>query len=181
MIHVYDTEFLDDGRSLSLISIGIAAEDGREYHAVLADAPWERVVAHDWLRENVVPLLPGGMDPETGRWSLDAGDPRVRSRSRIAREVEEFLLSQGEPELWADYGAYDHVALCGLYGAMVDLPRGIPMFTRELRQEAASRGLEVPEMTAGAHDALEDARHVLRVLRAWGVASGEGTRTPPGA
>ena len=30
MRYFYDTEFIDDGRTIELISIGIAAEDGRD-------------------------------------------------------------------------------------------------------------------------------------------------------
>ena len=30
----YDTEFIDNGRTIELISIGVAAEDGREYYAI---------------------------------------------------------------------------------------------------------------------------------------------------
>ena len=31
----YDTEFLEDGKTIDLISIGMVAEDGREYYAVV--------------------------------------------------------------------------------------------------------------------------------------------------
>src|SRR4051812_11038169 len=34
MKYFYDTEFLEDGQTIELISIGIVAEDGREYYAV---------------------------------------------------------------------------------------------------------------------------------------------------
>ena len=54
----YDCEFLDDGSSISLISIGMVAEDGREYYAVNSDAPWDRIKQHDWLVRNVLPPLP---------------------------------------------------------------------------------------------------------------------------
>ena len=30
MRYFYDTEFIDDGRTIDLISIGVAAEDGRD-------------------------------------------------------------------------------------------------------------------------------------------------------
>jgi 3' exoribonuclease, RNase T-like len=33
----YDTEFIEDGRTIDLISIGMVAEDGREYYAVNRD------------------------------------------------------------------------------------------------------------------------------------------------
>lgn len=32
------------------------------------------------------------------------------------------------------YSAYDHVALCWLFGKMIDLPNGFPMYTRDLKQ-----------------------------------------------
>ena len=33
----YDTEFLDDGKTIDLISIGMVAEDGRELYAVSSE------------------------------------------------------------------------------------------------------------------------------------------------
>jgi len=56
----YDTEFIENGKTIDLISIGIVTEDGREYYAVNSgiesgDALHERISAHDWLMRNVVP------------------------------------------------------------------------------------------------------------------------------
>jgi len=34
MRYWYDTEFIEDGSTIDLISIGIVAEDGREYYAI---------------------------------------------------------------------------------------------------------------------------------------------------
>lgn len=58
MRYWYDTEFHEDGHTVDLISIGIVAEDGREYYAVNHDADWDRVKKNEWLCENVVPHLP---------------------------------------------------------------------------------------------------------------------------
>ena len=46
----------------------------------------------------------------------------------------------GEVELWAWIAAYDHVALCQLWGPMTALPRALPRFTRELRQRWEDAG-----------------------------------------
>ena len=54
----------------------------------------------------------------------------------VAREVRCFILAAPDPELWAWCGAYDHVALCQLWGRMIDLPKGVPMWTNDLKQEA---------------------------------------------
>jgi hypothetical protein len=179
--YFYDTEFLDSGRVVDLISIGIVAEDGREYYAI-SDActrdyrPWHqrwlnredslenRIRRNPWLMKNVVPSLPklyGDARLHTP-WLFDYTAEQVKPRNVIATEVRDFLLADGWPELWADHGAYDHVALCQLWGAMVDLPPGIPMYTNDLMQEARRLGLawkDLPPQPEGQHNALDDARH----------------------
>lgn len=165
-VYAYDTEFLEDGATIELISIGIVCEDGREYYAVNVNADWDRIRDSDWLVSNVLPSLPF-TDPDDELSDLDRTNVAVKPLWVIANEVREFLLAADPPELCADYGAYDHVALCQLWGRMIDLPEGLPMWTYDLQQEAASRGLEIPKQESGQHNALEDARHVMRVLREW--------------
>ena len=162
----YDTEFLENGHTIELISIGMVAQDGREYYAVNADMPQGSVWDHPWLRENVWPQLPRIDDRPYG---LDYEHPDVRGRDQIALEVRAFLLADDRtPELWADYAGYDHVALCQLWGTMADLPQGLPMFTHELQQEIEKMpaGDPGPQQTSGAHHALADARHA-RELGRW--------------
>jgi hypothetical protein len=161
--YFYDTEFIEDGRTIELISIGMVAEDGREYYAVSTEFDAER--AGSWVRANVLPKLP---PPASPLW---------RSRKQIRLDLEEFLgVSDGgasEPiELWAWVAAYDHVALCQLWGTMPALPPAIPRFTRELRQLWEDRGSpRLPPRARDAHDALVDARDQLRRFRL--ITSGE--------
>lgn len=148
MKYFYDTEFLEDGKTIELISIGIVAEDGREYYAVNADADWQRIRADEWLMHNVVRHLPF------------SGDDEWKPKARIRDEVSAFLVGDGV-ELWADYAAYDHVALAQLFGRMIDLPSHVPMFTNDFQQRFRTLGSpELPEQTDGVHDALADARHL---------------------
>lgn len=169
--YFYDCEFLEDGLTVDLISIGIVAEDGRELYLVNRDAPWRRIKKHGWLMANVVPKLPqphgDWINHMPKRWLIDFNDPAVRSKRVIADEVYRFLVGGDVPgsrpgvELWADYSAYDHVSLCQLFGPMIDLPGGIPMFTNDLQQELRRLGgPPQPEQAAGLHNALEDARHL---------------------
>ncbi len=146
----YDTEFIEDGRTIDLVSIGVVAEDGREFYAVSTEFDPDR--AGEWVRANVLPKLPS---PSSSAWL---------SRRRIREDLLAFLLEGGgEIELWAWVGAYDHVVLCQLWGPMTALPRQIPRFTRELRQEWEASGRPaLPSAPADAHDALSDARHNLR-------------------
>ncbi|HEX2810472.1 MAG TPA: hypothetical protein VHN80_30280 [Kineosporiaceae bacterium] len=159
----YDTEFLEDGRTIELISIGMVADDGRELYLVNRDAPWDRVRDHPWLMANVVPLLPqpAGGDPVA---LVNAADPVVQPRRAIAAGVGEFVRATPDPELWAWYAAYDHVALCQLFGRMVDLPDGIPRWTNDLQQAIRAAGSPVlPPAPDDAHHALADARFVRLV------------------
>ncbi len=169
----YDTEFIEDGRTVDLISIGMVAEDGRELYCVAeeieADPLYTRIGRHRWLMQNVIPHLPlRERDPieqpraqYAGRFHLDPGDNRIMPRRMIRNSVREFLAESrrdGPLELWASYGAYDHVALAQLFGPMVNLPEGVPMFTHDLQQFAAGRELIGQEGTE--HDALADARWI---------------------
>ena len=97
-------------------------ETGREFYAVSTEFDPDKAIP--WVRRNVLDQLP---PPADKAW---------RSRERIRDDLLSFLTGPGEEiELWAWFAAYDHVALCQLWGAMPALPRPIPRFTRELRQE----------------------------------------------
>lgn len=51
----YDTEFIEDGKTIDLISIGIVAEDGREYYAQNVECDFKK--GSDWVWRNVYPSL----------------------------------------------------------------------------------------------------------------------------
>lgn len=146
MRYFYDSEFIEDGLTIDLISIGVVAEDGREFYAVSTEFDANR--AGRWVRANVLPKLPA---PSDGAW---------RSRLRLREDLLAFLVAgEGDVELWAWIAAYDHVALCQLWGAMTALPRPLPRFTRELRQRWEDAGRPpLPPPSSDAHDALADAR-----------------------
>ncbi|MGL5060915.1 MAG: hypothetical protein ACRC62_13145 [Microcoleus sp.] len=62
MKYWFDTEFIEDGRTIDLISIGIVAEDDREYYAINYDCDFSK--ASDWVRENVLSKLPAKPSPQ---------------------------------------------------------------------------------------------------------------------
>ncbi|AJA43363.1 Rnase H [Mycobacterium phage Sbash] len=186
-IYAYDTEFLEDGHTIELISIGIVCEDGRDYYAVNSDTPMDRIKKpeNEWLIRNVLPHLPMAhrkiLDeyvahpqssypkPSISLVDLDRTDTCVKPKWVIANEVREFLLAVDPPELWANYAAYDHVVLAQLWGRMISLPKGLPMFTHDLQQLLETMPeFEKPSQVGTEHNALEDARYVMKVLRAAG-------------
>jgi hypothetical protein len=152
--YFYDCEFIEDGQTIELVSIGVIAQDGREFYAVSTE--FDPARASGWVRSHVLNKLPAPADPA---W---------RSRAAIRDELYAFLTAPGVPvELWAWFAAYDHVALCQLWGAMPALPRPIPRFTRELRQRWDDLGQPaLPPKPDGTHDALVDARYNLARWRA---------------
>ena len=145
----YDTEFIEGpGREIQLVSLGVVREDGgAQYYAVSTE--FDPAAAGEWVRRNVLDQLPS---PAAKVW---------RSRAQIRADLERLLLGDAEPpELWAWYGAYDHVVLCQLWGTMPQLPRRMPRFTRDLRQLWEEVGCPaLPEQRSGQHDALADAQH----------------------
>lgn len=157
MKYFFDTEFYENGELIKPISVGIVAEDGREYYA---EWSWARNMARQspWLRENVLPGLQG----------------YEKTRDVIATEIIHFVGER--PEFWAYYCSYDWIVLCQLYGRMIDLPDGWPMYCRDLMQELARLkecGLTVPlpfQDPGTKHNALDDARWNRDLFRAFGLA-----------
>jgi hypothetical protein len=145
----YDCEFIENGRTIDLVSIGVVDETGREFYAISSEFDPSAAIA--WVQRNVLDKLPSPADPA---W---------RSRTRIRDELLAFLTEPAGPvELWAWMAAYDHVVLAQLWGDMRALPRGIPRFTHELRQRWEDAGSPaLPSIPPDQHDALVDARHNL--------------------
>jgi hypothetical protein len=163
--YFYDCEFIEDGRTIELVSIGVIAQDGREFYAVSTDFDPES--AGQWVRRNVLGKLPSPSDPS---W---------RSRSKIRDDLFEFLMAPRLPiELWAWYAAYDHVVLGQLWGAMPAMPREVPKLTKEIRQHWEVAGCPpIPEPGRDRHNALADARlGYARWLAADAVLNGSASQ-----
>ena len=162
MEYFLDTEFIEDGKTIDLISIGIVAEDGRELYAINKECDFSK--ASWWVVENV--LQPMGLD-HSG-FNKNPGDPSVspsyrnsclaaHPKGEIACLVKEFV--RDSPEFWAYYAGYDWVAVCQLFGTMMDLPEGFPTYCRDIKQECDRLGnTPLPKQAEGEHNALADAR-----------------------
>lgn len=139
MRYFFDTEFIEDGRTIDLISIGVVSEDGRSLYFESGDCDLSR--ASDWVKQNVIPHLRQTWTP----------------RSVIASAVSEFMGEK--PEIWAYYADYDWIALCQLYGTMMQLPKGWPMYCRDIKQLCDMLGNPpLPDQVGTAHNALDDAK-----------------------
>lgn len=147
-----DTEFIDDGKTVELLSIGVVSEDGPTFYAELAEA--DTSGASDWVRENVLPHLRGA--------------EAQLSRRDLADGLRDFV-GHDRPEFWSWCSAYDWLAICQLYGTMMDKPDGWPSYCCDLQQELDRHGIddsELPPNQGTAHDALADA-HWHRDIHRW--------------
>jgi hypothetical protein len=181
MKYFLDTEFVETGVLIDLISIGLVSEDNRRYYAVSTEFNLRRAKAHPFVSAHVLPLLPK-------RYPDYADSPRIqgeaeywKARMQIKTDILAFVGQDKSPEFWADYGAYDWVAFCQCFGTMMDLPGHFPMYCRELQQFAAdhaprdAEGYLLPEyLTEWAvtpegsrpHHALDDA---IETKRQWEI------------
>lgn len=141
MRYFFDTEFIEDGKTIDLMSIGIVAEDGRTFYYQSKDCDHSR--AGWWIRKNVIRKL------EAGRWLTN---------ELICDELIKFI-GDDRPEFWAYYGSYDWVALCQLFGRMMDLPENFPKYVNDLKQLTENNlpRVELPVQTTPQHHALNDA------------------------
>lgn len=204
MKYFFDTEFLEGKQRLrktflealfatkiyteptiDLISIGIVAEDGREYYAISKEfnlnEAWNRFdlkyntgsgdannlppTKVYWLRQNVLKPIFKDLWFEKGHLqnlhniSNDftfSNFKRLiklygKSNQQIAKEVEQFckpnetkainagidaIIGNIDPntEFYGYYSDYDWVVFCWLFGKMMDLPKGFPMYCKDLKQ-----------------------------------------------
>lgn len=161
MRYWFDTEFIEDGKTIDLVSIGIIDEDGREFYAESLDADLSR--AGEWVKENVIARLwsQQANKCDANIWTRDGGKGGLLSRRSIASEIVAFCDPEryGKPEFWAYYADYDWVVLCQLFGTMTNLPKGWPMYCRDIKQECDRLGNpKLPTQDKGEHHALADAR-----------------------
>jgi len=143
MKYFIDTEFIESPCSIDLISIGIKCEDGRTFYAISTDFDLSK--ASNWVKKNVISLLP---EPELCNFWMP--------KKQIPTEILHFI-GNNVPEFWGYYAAYDWVVFCWLFGCMIDLPKGWPMYCHDLKQLADEIGNPKFMNPVVEHDALIDA------------------------
>jgi len=173
-----DTEFIETPGHIELISIGIVCEDGREYYAVNTDADISK--ASDWVKKNALERMP--------EYCKEYGDLRAYRYSKgdkalmpippqdpksIADIKKELLQWCGQNnnvpekcEFYGYYADYDWVVFCWIFGTMMDLPSGFPMYCRDLKRMLDSNPFLYNEKwkqencpdPEGEHNAMVDAK-----------------------
>jgi len=136
-----DTEFIATPYSIDLISIGLVAEDGREFYAESSEVDWSK--ASLWTLENVRPQLDG----------------KGMRRVEIGYALRDFTDGDEHPVFWGYFPAHDWVAFTWLFGHMDELPFHYPQLCLDIKQWAIELGdPELPHQVGTRHHALHDAR-----------------------
>jgi hypothetical protein len=150
---VYDTEFIDDGFTITPLSIAMRRTDGSDALYAINDSleVMARAADSTWLREHVLRWLPLEIDLQadtaTGRisahvqWDEEHPDYEwVCPADAMADLVEDYVLARPDPQLWAYFGSFDHVFYSQLFGPMVEIPDGMPIYTLDIKQLAVDLG-----------------------------------------
>lgn len=140
---------------------------------------------HYWLRDNVLRPIYANTVNGDNRNFMDFSYSTMKnilrrigkSNKQIAKEIKHFIANRGisadkeqwildydskNTQLYGYYSAYDHVVFCWLFGKMIDLPKGYPMYTIDLKQMKDSIGEKLSDhpsypTNSRKHDALRDA------------------------
>jgi hypothetical protein len=136
-----DTEFIERPCTIDLISVGLVAEDGREFYAESSEVEWSK--ASQWTLRTVRPQLEGiGM-----------------ARELIGYAVRRFIDADKHPVFWGYFPAYDWVVFSWLFGGMDERPFRFPHLCLDIKQWAIELGdPELPRQVGPRHHALSDAR-----------------------
>lgn len=161
MKYFLDTEFIEYPCTIDLISIGIVAEDGREFYAVSNQFDMRK--ASQWVKDNVI----ANLDRPNPHAVSISGLGRVivhdkeawYTKDEIRKGILEFI-GQDKPSFWGYYADYDWVVFCWLFGTMMELPKGFPKYCNDIKQLCNSLGNpQLPKMEGVDHNALDDAKH----------------------
>ncbi len=184
-----DTKFIEDGKTIDLVSIGIISEDNREFYYISDE--FDPTKADQWVVDNILSKLtvaPYGLSMankvkwynffhRTNHWvppTLNTVYPYCSSKERqdamrwisrdsIAQRLLCFIGDDASPEFWGAWSAYDWVILCQLYGKMINIPIHFPYYCNDIIQWCYQLGLTrevLPPSPDNEHNSLDDARWV---------------------
>lgn len=156
MKYFIDTEFIEGfhkplfGKKrhfIDLISIGIYCEDGRQLHLLSNEYNYND--ASDWLKQNVLTPLYTQLVHGDQRNQMGVSNFHKHkgvSNTAILTSLFDFFYcwrdqhfwrvnDSAKPEIYGYYSDYDWVLFCSLFGQMIDLPKGFPMYCIDLKQK----------------------------------------------
>lgn len=136
----FDTEFTGLHQFTTLISIGLVAEDGKEFYAEFTD--YDKTQVDNWLKENVVDKLHLALQDYRGL-SIGPRPFRIReNKISITEYLDRWLRSFEQPlEMWSDTLAWDWVLFCQLWEGAFGLPKCVYYIPFDIATLFKAKGL----------------------------------------
>lgn len=156
-------EYVREGtNTIDLFTLAIVADEdashreGKSLYMVFKDFniedAWDKYQIEDgqkvfWLRDNVLqPFFEQVCHQEekerpfTKETLKEAVQEWGYTKEQAQKKIIEFIQPEKEDyvEFWGYYADYDWVVFCWIFGRMIDLPEGFPMFCHDIKQDMPS-------------------------------------------
>lgn len=151
----FDTEFTGLHQKTTLISIGIAAENGKKFYGEFTD--YDRSQVDRWITENVIDHL--NVPPEKDLTIC------VGNTATIESGLRKWLAQFGKIQMWSDCLSYDWVLFCNIFEHAFKIPSDVHYIPMDIATLFFAKGIdpdinreEFAQKVGGTkHNALHDA------------------------
>ena len=160
----FNCEFTGLHKNTTLISMGLTADDGKEFYCEFTDYAEDQV--DEWIRENVIKNLMFADQEEFSR-RLGSVTFVKGDKEKIAKELFKWLQQYKTVELWSDCHHYDVVLFHDIFGGAFSIPDNIYYIPYDISTVFKIYGID-PDISREAfidrpiagkkHNALYDAR-----------------------
>lgn len=119
-----DSEFTGLHQGSTLISIGLVADNGRQFYAEFTD--YDKTQVDDWVKDNVIAHLQFFGETDKNFISVISGHTLMRGNSKkITSALEDWFKQFKKVELWSDCHHYDMVLFMELFGGAFGIPENM--------------------------------------------------------
>lgn len=119
----FDTEFTGLHQNTTLISIGMVAENGKEFYAEFSD--YDKNQVDEWIENNVLNNLIVNPDRKFYQRVTDNVSIYRGTSEYIKAMLEDWLEQFEKVEMWSDCLSYDWVLFNQLFGHAFNIPKNI--------------------------------------------------------
>lgn len=138
MKYFIDTEFHEYQKNgidtIELISLGMVREDGTRLYLVSKEFDIEAASRNPWLMRHVLCPIAETVHNAHNPGSLASAFNKIGFTREGIKDQIRLFIGKDEPQFYGYYADYDWVVFCWIFGRMIDLPSGYPMYCRDLKQ-----------------------------------------------
>lgn len=152
----FDTEFTGLHQNTTLISIGLVADDGKQFYAEFTD--YNRNQIDEWLQVNVINNLI--VHPDRNRYHRIAdGQEIVKGDSAsIVFLLREWFEQFDHVEMWSDCLSYDWVLFSQLFGHAFNIPKNVYYIPFDICTLMKLKGVD-PDISREEFAGLDGEKH----------------------